>query len=86
MKIVLTAVGGILIGPFAGFFGTYWLCSLNAHHDCMWRFGAFFASVLIGGPVGMLALGLTGFCVGYWLDKRAKRRRSEEEGSPFGAE
>ena len=41
MKIVLAAVGGILIG--------------------MWRLGAFFGSILYGGPAGMVTFGLIGF-------------------------
>ena len=85
MKIVLTAVGGMLIGPFAGYHGMYWLSSLGSHHDCWWRTGAFVGSIFFGVPIGVVTFGLIGFWVGYLLDKRAKRRRSNEGGPPFGA-
>jgi hypothetical protein len=83
MKVLLAAVGGILIGPFAGFLGMFWLCSVVPHHDCMWRFGALFGSIIYGGAAGMVTFGLIGFGVGFLLDKRAKRKWSDEGGSVF---
>jgi MFS family permease len=79
MRTALTTLGGVLVGPFAGYFATYWLSYMHRHNDCMWRFGAHFGGLFIGAPVGLVTFGVIGFCVGYLLDKRTNWRRISEE-------
>lgn len=79
MKTVLTILGGILIGPVAGYYVMYWLSYLNHHGDCMWRFGAHFGGLLMGAPIGAITFGGFGFWLGYRLDKKLKQRQLEND-------
>ena len=81
MKTVLTIVGGILIGPVAGYYVTYWLSYMQHHNDCMWRFGAHFGGLLFGAPVGAVTFAGLGFWLGYRLDKKAKQRQLDDGGT-----
>ena len=81
MKTLLTALCGILIGPVAGYYVTYWLSYLNHHGDCMWRFGAHFGALLIGAPIGAVTFALLGFWLGHRLDKKPKQRQLESDGT-----
>ena len=68
MRIILT-LGGMLFGPVAGFFGTFWVCSLfRPKGDCMWKLDALGYSFVIGVPVGLLICGGIGFWIGYLAD------------------
>ena len=83
MKTVLACLGGILIGPFAGFYMAYGLSYLTHHGDCMWRFGAFFGSLFTGAPLGAVTFAGLGFWLGYRIDKKkAKQRQSDDEEGP----
>lgn len=79
MRTALTTLCGILVGPFAGYFVTFWMYSIRSHNDCMWRFGAWAMSLTVGAPIGLVTCGVIGFCVGCLLDKRAKRRGINQE-------
>lgn len=85
VRIVPTTLGGILIGPFAGYFLTYWLYSIGPDDSCMWELGAMGLSLFVGAPVGLVTFGLTGFWFGCLLDKKAKRRLLDEGDSELGA-
>ena len=81
MRTILTSLGCILIGPFTGYFVTYWLYSIGSHNDCMWRFAAFGLSLTVGAPLGAVTFAVIGFWVGYRLDTKAKLRLSHQEES-----
>lgn len=81
MRTVITAVGGILIGPFAGYYGMYGVISILPHHDCMWRLGAFAMSLFVGAPLGAVTFAVIGFCVGYRLDKKARLQQPHQDES-----
>ena len=88
MKIVLTILGGILIGPLAGYYGIFWLYEVQTHHHVLARLEELqqaLASLFLGVPLGAVTFAVIGFLVGYMLDKRAKRRRSDKVSSQLGA-
>jgi hypothetical protein len=69
MMRIITTLGGMLFGPVAGFFGTFWVCSLfRPKGDCMWKLDALGYSFVIGVPVGLLTCGGIGFWIGYLAD------------------
>jgi hypothetical protein len=85
-RTVLATLGGVLTGPFAGFFVAWWLYSLvGPHNSCMWWFEAFAWSLFGGAPVGLVTFAVIGFWVGDRLDRKAKLRLSDEGNSQLGA-
>ena len=81
MRTILTSLGCILIGPFTGYFVTYWLYSIGSHNDCMWRLAAFGLLLTVGAPLGSITFAVIGFWLGYRLDKKAKQQLAHQEES-----
>ncbi len=88
---MLTIVG-LVIGPFAGFFGKYSLFYIRSlfRADCMWRLEAAGVSLFIGAPLGLVTFGLIGRWAGKLLDEwdllESQREAAKEEAEEEGAE
>ena len=82
MRTILTSLGCVLIGPFTGYFVTYWLYSISTHNDCMWRLAALGLSLTVGAPLGAVTFAVIGFWLGYRLDKKVKQRQLDAEENP----
>ena len=78
-KIILTTIGGMVIGSVTGYYVVYWLAYLDRSGDCMWRLMAWIRGLSLGAPLGAITFGLIGFGIGYLLDKMAKQRQLDDE-------
>jgi uncharacterized protein YneF (UPF0154 family) len=78
MRAILTVLG-LLIGPFAGFYGSYPVFHAIYYKGCMTGFTVLIASLMIGAPLGAVVFAVVGFWLGYRLDKRAKQRQLDDE-------
>ena len=68
-KATMTALGAAL-GPVIGFFAVYSIAIMSPPGDCWHKFGAFFAALLQGAPIGGIVFCLLGLCLGSALDER----------------
>jgi hypothetical protein len=77
-KATMAALGAAL-GPVIGFFAVYSISFMSTTGDCMRGFGAFFAGLLHGAPIGGILFCLLGLCLGSALDERSRCNGKEQE-------
>ena len=78
MRVILTTLG-VLIGPFAGFFGSYPVFHAIYYKGCMTGFDVLAKMLTVGAPLGAVTFGVLGFWLGYRLDKRVKQRQLDDK-------
>ena len=71
MKIALAIIGA-LIGPFAGFFGTWYVYTYGRAVGMDAGLEAFFFSLFAGAPLGLITFCLIGLWLGRLLEPVAK--------------
>ena len=81
MKIVLTTLGGCVIGSVVGLFGSARLFHAIYYEGCMTGLTVSNKSLKIGAPIGAVTFAGFGFWLGYRLDKKAKRQLPAREDS-----
>ena len=65
MKILLTALGGILIGPVVGFFGSGPVFHAIYYKGCMTGLTVLNKGLTVGAPIGAVTFAVIGFWLGY---------------------
>ena len=84
MRAILTVLG-VLIGPVAGFFGSYPVFHAIYYKGCMTGFTVLHKSLTVGAPLGAVTFAVIGFWLGYRLDKKVKQRQlDDKEDSEIG--
>ena len=84
MRTILTTLG-VLIGPVAGFFGSYPIFHAIYYEGCMTGLDVLVRMITVGAPLGAITFAVFGFWLGYRLDKKAKQRQLDEENSELEA-
>ncbi len=79
MMRAILAVLGVLIGPVAGFFGSYPVFHAVYYEGCMTGFDVLGKMLTVGAPLGAVTFAGLGFWVGYRIDKKAKQPKLEDE-------
>jgi hypothetical protein len=74
MRTILTTLG-VLIGPVAGFFGSYPVFHAIYYEGCMTGFDVLAKMLTVGAPLGAVTFGGFGFWIGSRFDKKAKQRQ-----------
>ncbi len=78
MRAILTTLG-FLIGPFAGFYGSYPVFHAIYYKGCMTGLAVLGMSLTVGAPLGAVTFGVIGFWVGYRFDKKSKQRQLDDQ-------
>jgi hypothetical protein len=78
MRTILTVLG-VLIGPVAGFFGSYPVFHAIYYKGCMSDLDVLAKMLTVGAPLGAVTFAGLGFWVGYRLDKKAKQRQLDDD-------
>ena len=79
-KATMAALGAA-IGPVVGFFAVYCISLVSTTGDCWRKFGAFFAGLLHGAPIGGIVFCLLGLCLGEAMDARSRHNNLHIEDS-----
>ena len=77
MRAILTVLG-VLIGPVAGFFGSYPIFHAIYYNGCMTELDVLAKMLTVGAPLGAITFAGFGFWLGYRLDRKARPRRPDQ--------